>query len=80
MVFPVWMMCGVFWPLESLIAWIQKIFWCMPLSLPIRSIEHIVKRGWTVQHAEVQLGYLVSLGYSSVLLVANVIIFHITSK
>lgn len=80
MVFPVWMMCGVFWPLESLTPWLQKIFWCMPLSHPIRSIELIVKKGWTYEHFGVQCGYIASVLYNCILLLVNVVIFHITSK
>lgn len=80
MVFPIWMMCGVFWPLESISEPMQRIFWLMPLSYPIRSIDQIVKRGWSIEHASVQLGYFTSLFYNSILLVANVIAFHLTSK
>lgn len=80
MVFPFWMMSGVFWPLESIKNPMQRIFWMMPLSYPIRSIDQIVKRGWSYEHASVQLGYFTSLLYNGVLLVANVVAFNLTSK
>lgn len=80
MIFPIWMMCGVFWPLESLNPRLQEIFWLVPLSYPIRSIQLITRRGWTIENAEVQLGYYISAFYNSVMLVATIVIFNITSK
>ncbi|UXI22939.1 coenzyme Q-binding protein COQ10-like protein [Sarcoptes scabiei] len=79
MVFPVWMMSGVFWPLESISPILQSIFWRIPLSYPIRAINNIFRRGYTYEHQEVMFGYASSGLYIIVLLVINIIVFHITS-
>lgn len=80
MIFPIWMMCGVFWPLEALTPWIQEVFWLVPLSYPIRSIQLITRRGWGFENPEVQLGYYVSALYNSVMFIGSIVVFHLTSK
>ncbi|XP_075591948.1 ABC transporter G family member 23 isoform X2 [Dermatophagoides farinae] len=80
MVFPLWMISGVFWPLESIDAWLQKIFWMAPLSYPIRSTHHMFRRGWTFAQHEVFMGYVSSFIYNIILLVTNVLVFHFTSQ
>ena len=74
------MMTGVFWPLESLSNWLQNIFWSIPLSIPIRSIQLIQKRGWALDQHEVLDGFYISLGYNALFFMANVIIYKFTSK
>lgn len=75
-----WMMTGVFWPLESIVTWMQKIFWTMPLSYPIRAVNCIIIRGWTYRFWDIQLSYIISVGYNCALFFFNLVLFHITSK
>ncbi|CAG2162880.1 unnamed protein product [Oppiella nova] len=80
LVFPMWMICGVFWPLDSVPGIMRTIFYMAPLSLPIESIRYIITRGWTIHYFDVQVGYAVSGVYNIVLFVATVFIFHLSSS
>ncbi|XP_054161211.1 ABC transporter G family member 23-like [Oppia nitens] len=80
LVFPMWMICGVFWPLNSVPELLRTIFYMAPLSIPIESIRHIITRGWTIEYFDVLSGYLISAGYNIVLFIATVFIFHWSSS
>lgn len=79
-IFPMWMMSGVFWPMESISLGLRNIFWKLPLSTPIRAIECIVKRAWSYQDVEVFNAYLTIIGYDVGLLVFDIGLFYINTR
>ena len=79
-VFPMWMICGVFWPLDAVPGLLKTLFYMAPLSLPIESTRYIIARGWDINYFDVQIGYAVSGVYNIVLFVTTAIVFHMTSE
>jgi ABC-type multidrug transport system permease subunit len=81
LVFPVWMICGVFWPLDAVPNYyLRQLFYLAPLSYPIESMRYVISRGWTIFFPDVQLGFAVSGLYNIVLFSSTAILFHFTSK
>lgn len=51
---------GIFWPIESLAKPLNYLFCLWPLTLPVKTIRHIMLQGWTVSNLQVQYGLLSS--------------------
>ena len=78
-VFPLFMISGVFWPMESMPSLVKTACSLAPLSIPINAFRFVVSRGWSVLYFEVFLGYIVSCVYISIMIVATLITFRVSS-
>ncbi|XP_027199349.2 ABC transporter G family member 20-like [Dermatophagoides pteronyssinus] len=57
---------GVLWPLESLSQPFNYLFYLWPLSIPVKTIRHIMLQGWDLSNIHVQYGFL-SIGIPMIL-------------
>lgn len=76
LMFPVWIMSGVFWPLEAIPDYFRVVADWTPLTKPIDALRSIMTRSWTYRNPNVMMGYAVSLTYSSLLTVSSVLLYH----
>ncbi len=68
-----WFTSGMLYPLESVPSILQTIFYFNPLALPSNSLRSIMLRGWGLANTNVQIGYIVSIIYTTVVLIINII-------
>ena len=76
LMFPIWIMSGVFWPLEAIPYYFRLIADWTPLTKPIDALRSIMTRSWTYRNPSVMIGYAVSLSYTSLLTIASVLLYH----
>lgn len=65
---------GIFWPLESLSKPFNYLFYLWPLSVPIKTIRHIMLQGWDLSNIHVQYGFL-SIGIPMIFFFYMALIF-----
>lgn len=74
-IFPSWVVCGVFWPIESMPPFMKSISYFLPLTYPIESMRFIMFRGWDFTHLPVILGFISSFAYIITFFTGAVILF-----
>lgn len=74
--FPLWIMSGVLWPLEAIPLYFRWVSDLTPITLALEALRSIMLRGWSYTRPVVFYGYVISLGYSLVISILNVIIFQ----
>ena len=73
--FPIIILGGIFWPVQSMPHWMQSIVAFLPQTLPVEAMRFILSRGWDVTHFEVVLGFIAIWGWIIVYFMAAVRIF-----
>ncbi|XP_054161357.1 ABC transporter G family member 20-like [Oppia nitens] len=73
---PIWIMSGVFWPLEAIPAYFRVLANWTPLAQPIESLRSIMLRGWPLSNPYVLLGLIVSVSYTLILNLVNILVFY----
>ncbi|KAG5872406.1 hypothetical protein JTB14_000706 [Gonioctena quinquepunctata] len=48
--------CGTFWPIESMHEYIRVLARTLPLTVPIECLRSIVKKGWGLSNPQIQGG------------------------
>nr|XP_022905336.1 ABC transporter G family member 20-like isoform X2 [Onthophagus taurus] len=61
MFFPVFLLCGMLWPLESQPIVLRYISKSLPFTAAVESLRHIMRKGWNIEHFEVLNGIGISL-------------------
>lgn len=74
-IFPTWITCGVFWPIESMTPLLKFISYFLPLTSPIESMRFIISRGWDITYFSVLLGFISSFAYIIIFFTGAVIVF-----
>jgi ABC-type multidrug transport system permease subunit len=62
-------LAGIIWPVQAMPDWLRWLSYVQPQTLPTESLRNVLSRGWSIGHASVQLGYLVTVGWLAVFLV-----------
>ena len=76
LMFPIWIMSGVFWPLEAIPSYFRVFADWTRLTKPIEALRFIMSRGWTYHNIDVWMGFAVSLSYTSLLTISSVLLFQ----
>ena len=71
----IFIISGVLWPFDSLPFWVRPISYIQPTTLPAESIRSILSRGLTITHHPVFSGFIVSIIWTVIFLVASIIYF-----
>ncbi|XP_054159338.1 ABC transporter G family member 20-like [Oppia nitens] len=75
-VFPMWFISAVFWPIEAIPKYLHIISYMTPLTLPIDALRSILLRNWSAFDDNVLYGYITSLAYILVLLFLSFVMFR----
>ncbi|ODM92534.1 ABC transporter G family member 23 [Orchesella cincta] len=51
-------LCGVFWPVEGMPEFVQKLVLILPCTLPAESVRSVISRGWGISHYNVWIGFV----------------------
>ena len=73
---PLWIMSGVIWPIQSIPNYFRYITDLSPITQPLEALRAIMLRGWTYTRPTVYMGYIVSIVYTIILSLMNLIIFQ----
>jgi len=71
---PLYVISGLFWPIESMPLYFQWVVKWSPMTAPIIALRSVMYRGWTPYWFDVLFGYLISLLYIIVFTIINVIL------
>lgn len=63
-------LAGIIWPLEAMPLWLRWLSYAQPQTLPTETLRNILSRGWGIGETGVYLGFLVTIGWLVVFLVA----------
>ena len=61
-IFPTFLLSGIFVPVESLPGWLSPFSWLIPPTYAVTALRDIMLRGWGLEHVWWQLGALVGFG------------------
>lgn len=63
-------LAGIIWPLEAMPRWLRWFSYAQPQTLPTETLRNILSRGWGISESGVYLGFLVTIGWLIVFLLA----------
>lgn len=63
-------LAGIIWPLEAMPRWLRWVSYAQPQTLPTETLRNILSRGWGIGETGVYLGFLVTIGWLVVFLLA----------
>lgn len=63
-------LAGIIWPLEAMPRWLRWFSYAQPQTLPTETLRNILSRGWGISETGVYLGFLVTIGWLVVFLLA----------
>lgn len=63
-------LAGIIWPLEAMPRWLRWLSYAQPQTLPTETLRNILSRGWGIGETGVYVGFLVTIGWLVVFLVA----------
>jgi ABC-type multidrug transport system permease subunit len=65
----IFLILGIFWPLEGMPEYLQYIAYLLPFTLPSRSVRNILAKGWSISDPTVIAGYGITTIWIVVLLI-----------
>uniref|UniRef100_A0A6G1SLW4 ABC transporter G family member 23 n=2 Tax=Aceria tosichella TaxID=561515 RepID=A0A6G1SLW4_9ACAR len=63
-------LAGIIWPLEAMPRWLRWFSYAQPQTLPTETLRNILSRGWGISETGVYVGFLVTIGWLVVFLLA----------
>lgn len=63
-------LAGIIWPLEAMPRWLRWVSYMQPQTLPTEALRNILSRGWGIGESGVYLGFVVTVGWLVVFLLA----------
>ena len=63
-------LAGIIWPIEAMPRWIRWLSYIQPQTLPTETLRNILSRGWGIGETGVYVGFLVTIGWLVVFLLA----------
>lgn len=63
-------LAGIIWPLEAMPRWLRWFSYAQPQTLPTETLRNILSRGWGIGETGVYVGFLVTIGWLVVFLLA----------
>lgn len=73
--YPNLLLSGTVWPTEAMSHSVRYFSYLLPQTLPIESMRFMISRGWGPERLEVQLGFLVTLVWIGIFLLAASLVF-----
>ena len=55
---PVFLLSGIFWPVEAIPAWLRPLSWALPTTYGVEGLRSVMIRGWGLDHVGVYLAAL----------------------
>lgn len=68
-------LAGIIWPIEAMPHWLRPLSYAQPQTLPTDTLRHILSRGWGITENGVLLGFVITIGWLIVFLMAAGLIF-----
>lgn len=72
-VYPNLLLSGIIWPLEAMPTWLQYISYCLPMTFAAESMRSILSRGWGLAYVNVWRGFVMSIGWGSLLMILSAV-------
>ena len=79
-VIPLWLISGVFWPIEAIPLNFRYFVQFSPLFEPLQALRSIMFRGWPLTYPGVYNGFIVNLIYIFIVSIFNIIFFTKLTK
>ncbi|XP_041373715.1 ABC transporter G family member 20-like isoform X1 [Gigantopelta aegis] len=76
-VYPMLLLSGVIWPIEAIPEWLRYISVCLPMTYASEAMRSVLSRGWDITAFLVWRGYLITIGWSTGLLLLAAVILRI---
>ncbi|KAH8324830.1 hypothetical protein KR074_007052 [Drosophila pseudoananassae] len=67
--YPMIILCGLLWPLESMPQLLQDLVMVLPFTIPSISARNVIEKGWGITNAKVYNGFLVMSGWTIIFFV-----------
>ncbi|KAH8314097.1 hypothetical protein KR067_010439 [Drosophila pandora] len=67
--YPMIILCGLLWPLESMPQILQDLVMVLPFTIPSISARNVIEKGWGITNAKVYNGFLVMSGWTIIFFV-----------
>ncbi|EDW54405.1 ABC transporter G family member 20 [Drosophila sechellia] len=67
--YPMIILCGLLWPLESMPQFLQDLVMVLPFTIPSISARNVIEKGWSITHEKVYNGFLVMAGWTIIFFV-----------
>ncbi|EDV31909.1 uncharacterized protein Dana_GF14305, isoform B [Drosophila ananassae] len=67
--YPMIILCGLLWPLESMPQFLQDLVMVLPFTIPSISARNVIEKGWGITNAKVYNGFLVMSGWTIIFFV-----------
>ncbi|XP_017062990.1 ABC transporter G family member 20 [Drosophila eugracilis] len=67
--YPMIILCGLLWPLESMPQFLQDLVMVLPFTIPSISARNVIEKGWGITHEKVYNGFLVMAGWTIIFFV-----------
>lgn len=67
---------GIFWPVDTMIAFLRYISYLLPQTKPMESFRHILIRGFDLSKPAVYNGYLITIFWIAFFLIMAIAIFR----
>ncbi|XP_017154026.1 ABC transporter G family member 20 [Drosophila miranda] len=67
--YPMIILCGLLWPLESMPQFLQDLVMVLPFTIPSISARNVIEKGWSITNAKVYNGFLVMAGWTIIFFV-----------
>ncbi|KAH8341453.1 ABC transporter G family member 20 [Drosophila kikkawai] len=67
--YPMIILCGLLWPLESMPQFLQDLVMVLPFTIPSISARNVIEKGWGITNAKVYNGFLVMTGWTIIFFV-----------
>ncbi|EDW63587.1 ABC transporter G family member 20 [Drosophila virilis] len=67
--YPMIILCGLLWPLESMPRFLQDLVMVLPFTIPSISARNVIEKGWSITNEKVYNGFLVMAGWTIIFFV-----------
>ncbi|KAH8282766.1 hypothetical protein KR054_009621 [Drosophila jambulina] len=67
--YPMIILCGLLWPLESMPQFLQDLVMVLPFTIPSISARNVIEKGWGITNAKVYNGFLVMTAWTIIFFV-----------
>ncbi|XP_034097636.2 ABC transporter G family member 23 [Drosophila nasuta] len=67
--YPMIILCGLLWPLESMPGFLQDLVMVLPFTIPSISARNVIEKGWSITNEKVYNGFLVMSAWTIIFFV-----------
>ncbi len=62
LIMPVFLLSGIFWPVEAIPAWLRPLSWALPTTYEVEGLRSVMIRGWGIERVGPYLAALALFG------------------